>query len=257
MLPSPSLPGLRPGILAVALVGSLTAVAALPAQTRWTVDPRTSLAWWQMSPHLNHLWATTCPGDPSWLPGEGRGAGWGSAPEATKTREAAIEDTVNVPVHPRRTARPICPEAVRGEIVVTDTVHWAGVHGAVAVQGGALITGLALRDLVMVRTLETTRFPEIRFTLDSLVDVTRHADTLRGTAVGVVLLHGHEAPVRAAFQAWPEAGGKRVLAKIRVSAASLVTVFGMSRMALDLGVGTDIWKTLFMGVDLVARPDAH
>jgi hypothetical protein len=256
VLPSPSLPGLRRRTLAVALVGSLTAVAAVPAQTRWTVDPKISLAWWQMSPHLNHLWATTCPGDPSWLPGEGRDAGWGSAPAQTKTREAAIEDTVNVPIHPRRTARPICPEAVRGEVMVTDTVHLGGVHGAVMVQGAALVTGLALRDLLMQRTLETTRFPEIRFTLDSLVDVTRQADTVRGTAVGVVLLHGHEEPARAAFQAWPEAGGKRVLAKIRVRAASLVTEFGMSRMALDLGVGTDIWKSLFMGVDLVAR-QAH
>jgi hypothetical protein len=53
------------------------------------------------------------------------------------------------------------------------------------------------------------------------------------------------------------AGGKRVLAKIRVPAASLVNEFGMSRMALDLGVGTAIWKDLFMGVDLVARPEAH
>jgi hypothetical protein len=109
----------------------------------------------------------------------------------------------------------------------------------------------------MRRTLETTRFPEIRFTLDSLVDVTRQADTLRGTAVGVVLLHGHEKPARADFQAWPVAGGKRVLAKIRLRAPLLVNEFGMSHMALDLGVGTAIWKDLFMGVDLVARPEAH
>ena len=257
MLPSRSLPGLRRRTLAVALLGSLSAVAAAPAQTRWTVDSKSSLAWWQMSPHLNHLWATTCPGDPSWLPGEGRGAGWAAASAPTKTREAAIEDTVNVPLHPRVTARPICPVAVRGELVVPDTVHWKGVRGAIMVQGDALITGLELRDVVMQRTLETTRYPEIRFTLDSLVGVTRQADTLRGTAVGVVLLHGHEKPARAAFQAWPVAGGKRVLAKIRVPAASLVNEFGMSRMALDLGVGTAIWKDLFMGVDLVARPEAH
>jgi hypothetical protein len=256
VLPLRSLPGLRRRTLAVALVGLLVAVAAVPAQMRWTVDPKTSLAWWQMSPHLNHLWGTTCPAEPSWVPGEGRSAGWAGATVPTKTREAAIEDTVNVPLHPRRTARPICTEAVRGEVVVLDTVHWRGVRGAVAVQGDALITGLDLRDALMHRTLETTRFPAIQFTLDSLVDVSRQADTLRGTAVGVVSLHGHEKPVRAAFQTWPVAGGRRVLAKFRVPAASLVTEFGLSRMALDLGVGTDIWKNFFMGVDLVVRAAA-
>jgi len=153
--------------LGAAFVGLLTAVAAVPAQTRWTVDPKTSLAWWQMSPHMNHLWGTTCPAEPSWVPGEGRSSGWASATAPTKTREAAVEDTVNVPLHPRRTARPVCTEAVRGEVVVLDTVHWRGVRGAVAVQGEALITGLELRDILMHRTLETTRFPEITFTVIS------------------------------------------------------------------------------------------
>jgi len=81
-------------------------------------------------------------------------------------------------------------------------------------------------------------FPEITFTLDSLVDVTRQADTIRGTAVGVVSLHGHEKPAQAGFQVWPVTGGRRVLAKLRVPAVWLVTEFGLSRMALDLGVGT-------------------
>ena len=35
-----------------------------------------SLVWWQVDPHYNHLWSTTCPNDPSWQPGEGRDAGW-------------------------------------------------------------------------------------------------------------------------------------------------------------------------------------
>src|SRR5882672_8525183 len=50
----------------------LTGPAAAHAQMRWVVDSRSSLAWWQVSPNLNHLWATTCPGDSSWRPGEGR-----------------------------------------------------------------------------------------------------------------------------------------------------------------------------------------
>jgi len=48
----------------------LLAAAPLAAQTRWVIDRKTSLAWWQMDPHYEHLWATTCPADPSWQPGE-------------------------------------------------------------------------------------------------------------------------------------------------------------------------------------------
>ena len=76
MVRSRSLHKVRGRTLAAALVAFVTAVAAAPAQTHWTIDPKTSIAWWQMSPHLNHLWATTCPADPSWQPGEGRDEGW-------------------------------------------------------------------------------------------------------------------------------------------------------------------------------------
>jgi hypothetical protein len=41
---------LRLRTLAATLVGLLTVVVAAPAQRHWMVDPKTSLAWWQIEP---------------------------------------------------------------------------------------------------------------------------------------------------------------------------------------------------------------
>jgi polyisoprenoid-binding protein YceI len=243
---------------AAAVVGLLTAVANAPAQTTWTVDPKSSLAWWQINPHLGHLWATTCPQEPSWKPGAGRSAGFTVNPALIDPREGAMSDTVHVPVYPRHRARAVCTEAVAGQIVLPDTVRWRGAHGKVTVKADALVTGLAIRDnYARTSVLETNRFPDAGFTLDSIVDVTRHADTVRGTAVGIVLLHGVEKPARASFRAWPEAGGTRVQAKIAVPASAMTQEFQLSYAALGLGVATNIWKTLYVGVDLVLRREAQ
>ena len=243
--------------LAVALLGFLTTVVNAPAQT-WSVDPKASLGWWQIDPHLGHLWATTCPEEPSWKPGAGRSSGFGSNPALMDPREGAVSDTVHVPIYPRHRARAVCTEAVAGQVVLPDTVTWRGAHGQVTVKAEALVTGLAIRDnFARSNVLETTRYPDARFTLDSLVDVTRRADTVRGTAVGKVLLHGVEKPTRAAFRAWPELGGTRVLAKLRVSAKDMTQVFQLSYAALGLGVATNIWQNLFMGVDMVLRREAQ
>jgi polyisoprenoid-binding protein YceI len=101
--------------------------------------------------------------------------------------------------------------------------------------------------------LETLRYPEIQFTLDSVGGLSQHGDTIRATAYGVFSLHGVTKPVSAAVRGWPEAGGMRVLAKFHVPAASLIDEFGMSSYALGLGVHTRIWYDLFMGVDLMLR----
>jgi polyisoprenoid-binding protein YceI len=239
-------------------IALLTGPAPARAQSRWTVDPRSSLAWWQMSPNLNHLWATTCPEEPSWRPGEGRSAGWSPARglRKSKTAYAAIPDTVNVPLYPRYDALPICTEAVRGEVVIADTVRWRGVRGQVSVRGGALVTGHEERDEFARRAiLQTTTHPEIRFTVDSVVDVTERLDTIFGTAVGTFKLRDVVKPMTAAVRAWPEAGGLRVMAKFNVYAASLVSEYGLSSYALGLGVGTRIWQDLFMGVDLLLKSE--
>jgi len=240
--------------LIVALAGLSLPLAAGYAQTRWTVDPKTSLAWWQVSPHLNHLWATTCPGDPDWRPGEGRSGGWRINPKLKppRTGYANVDDTVHVPLYPRRKVAPMCVQAIEGEVLVADTVHWQGVRGTVAVQGDALITGEQMRDVAMHQVLETARYPEIQFTLDSLVGMSKQGDTLRGSAVGTLLLRGMQRPVIAAVQAFPDGGGMRVLAKWRVPARDLEELTPMLHF-IGLGVTTNLWHDFFMGADLVFR----
>jgi len=247
--------------LAAALLCLLCASRQAPAQTRWTVDTKGSLAWWQVDPNLNHLWATTCPEDGNWRPGEGRSAGWsgwsleGPPPPALGTF-ANVSDTIHVPLYPRRRVRLICTEAVTGQLVTPDTATWRGARGDFTVNAKLLVTGESMRDVFTQNAvLETPRFPYIRFVLDSLVGMSRTADTLRGTAVGTLALHGLEKPMVFAFTAYPQAGGTRVLAKARIPAQALLSEFGMSRQALGLGVVFNIWKILFIGVDLLLHAE--
>jgi YceI-like protein len=258
MLPSRSLGWLRRRALAAALAGLLTTVANAPAQMRWSVDPKASLAWWQMSPHLNHLWATTCPGEPSWRAGEGRNGGGtaGSYGALSRTGYGAVDDTVHVPLFPRQRVHLGCMEAVRGEVVVADTMHWRGVRGTVIVRGDAVVTGQTMRDVAMHQIMETGRYPEIHFTLDSLVGMTKQADTLRGSAVGTLTVRVVQMPVIAELKVFPDAGGMRVLAKWRIPAVDLQLQLVPRLHYLALGVNTMIWHDFFMGADLVLRPEA-
>lgn len=240
------------GAAAVVLISPLVGSAA--AQIRWTVDPQTSLAWWQVDPHHNHLWATTCPRDPSWQPGEGRDMGYYvNYAFRPKTYDAGRTES-RVPLYPRRTVRPLCSPAVRGAVIAPDTVSWNGIRGTVAVTAEMLETGLGTRDAFARKAvLETREYPDIRFTLDSLVAVER-GDTLRGTAVGTFELHGVRKRVEAAVRAWRESAGLRVLARFQVPARTLVDEYGLSRWALELGVVAGSWKVLHVGVDLILKP---
>jgi polyisoprenoid-binding protein YceI len=243
--------------VAAALVGLLAAVAA-PAQTRWTVDPKASLVWWQVSPHLNHLWATTCPEERSWRPGENRSSGWNIDPKLKMphTGYGNVDDTVRVPLFPRPRVSSVCGEAVKGRIVLPDTVGWRGARGEVVVRSDALITGEAMRDVVMHQVLQTWQFPEIRFTLDSVVGLTKQADTLFGSAVGTLTVREVSRPTTAEVKAFPEAGGMRVLAKWHISAAALQIDLVPKLHSIGLGANTLIWHDFFMGADLVLRPQA-
>ena len=257
VLGSRSLRPLRRGSLAAALVGMLAAVTAAPAQTRWTIDPKESLAWWQVSPHLNHLWATTCPQEHSWRPGEGRSSGWYINPDLKlpKTGYSNVQDTVHVPLFPRGDVTPVCVQAVHGEVVLSDTVHWRGAAGSVSIQGDALVTGEQMRDVAMHNVMQTAQFPEIQFTLDSLVGMTKQGDTLRGSAVGTLTVRGVPSRATTVVKAFPDAGGMRVLAKWRVSMVKLEEMTPKLKY-MGLGANTRIWKDFFMGADLVFRPAA-
>ena len=237
------------------LIAPFLCVLGLPtstlAQARWTIDSKSSLAWWQMNPHMNHLWATTCPGEPSWRPGEERTAGYFMN---SWLKAQSKLDSINVPMYPRPTARDVCHEAVSGEITALDTVTWKGVRGVVTVKAALLHTGQELRDTYTRRSvLEAESNPEIRFVIDSLMNVSRRADTLIAEAVGVFSLHGANKPMVAAVQFWPEGGGLRVRGKFRIPAPALVEEYGFSAFSLGLGVGMKVWRELYMGVDLLVR----
>src|SRR5918999_1536093 len=104
------------------LASFVIAAAGAQAQTRWTVDPKLSLAWWQVSPHLNHLWATTCPEEGSWRPGEGRSGGWAinrdlrTPYSGGTTGDQAVADTINIPLYPRGKVETVCTQAGQGAV---------------------------------------------------------------------------------------------------------------------------------------------
>ncbi len=233
----------------------LAAPAIGRAQARWTTDPKGSLAWWQVDPHLNHLWGTTCPQEPSWRPGEGRSGGW-QTEDAMIARASKgfsnVSDTIHVPLYPRRRVRFVCTEAVDGQLVTPDTVKWRGARGQIVVKAKDVVTGELMRDAYMQEGVFTSsNYPEFKFTIDSLVNVTRRADTLRATAQGTFVFRGVSKPMSAEVKAFPEAGGTRVLARLRMPAKALMSDFGISRRILGLGVYMNIWKDVFMGVDLL------
>ena len=247
-------------------VGTLVLLASLApvgvgaqAPTRFTIDAKSSLAWWQVSPHLGHLWATTCPEEPTWRPGEGHGVGWilGAGFRSPEQDLHGGDDTTAIPLYPRFIPLPVCAEAVQGQVVAADTVSWREVRGDVVVKAERLVMGEARRDaFARDAVMETRLHPDIRFTIDSLVGVTRQADTIRATAVGVFLFHGVSRAMRVPVRAWPEAGGLRALARARIPAYVLIDGFGLSKFALDLGVKAGVWREFYMGIDVVLRPAA-
>jgi hypothetical protein len=249
---------LSKGVALVALFAVLT-----PGDTqaqggvRFVVDDKSSLAWWQLNPHLNHLWATTCTEEPSWQPGDDRSAGWNVDNSKLPKNYVRYSNTMEkvVPLFPRGPVTPVCPDdAVSGEIIANDTVNWRGVHGTVNVRSNTLITGLKMRDeFASKAVLHSQKFPQIRFRIDSLTNVQR-GDTMRANAVGALLLHGIDAPMTVPVKAWREAGGLRVLAQLEMPPSDLVEKYKMSKFNLGLGVGTGIWKKLHFGVDVVLRP---
>jgi hypothetical protein len=211
-----------------------------------------------MSPHLNHLWATTCPEEPSWRPGENRSSGWHIDPslKLPESQYNNVDDTVNVPLFPRDRVHAVCSEAVQGEILLPDTVTWRGAGGKVTAKADAVITGEAMRDILMHQIMEAKKFPEMSFTLDSLMGLTKQGKTFFGRAVGTLTVRGVETPVTAVVKAFPDGGGMRVLARWRVPATTLLHELIPRLRHIGLGANTNLWHDFFMGADLVFRPEA-
>jgi polyisoprenoid-binding protein YceI len=237
----------------------LAAHPVAQAQTRWVVDGKGSLAWWQVDPHMNHLWATTCPSEPTWKVGEGHSSGWTNhgAVTAEGTRGFAnVSDTIHVPLYPRPRIRTLCEPAVKGYVVLPDTVGWRGAHGEIIVDATKIFTGERERDeYAQNAILGVHVYPDIKYKIDSLVNMSYRGDTLVGTAMGQWTFRGKTRPVNASVESYRVSSGTRVLAKFRIPVMDLIKEYGVSRRSVGLGIGLNIWKTLFVGVDLLMRTE--
>lgn len=243
----------------IAVLAMAVGSPAWSQQGRYTIDPRASLAWWEVNPNLSHLWATTCPEDPSWQPGEGRSIGYAvdylrrNAASPTK-----MSDTTKIPLYPRRVVRSLCSPAMSGEITVGDSATLRGVRGEFLIRSEFLKTGLDVRDSYARHAIyETERYPTVRFQIDSAMNVRRGArDSIYADVVGALELRGVRTPMVIPVRVTPVGGGIRVQGKVRVPANDLVAKYGVSAYALGMSVGLHVWKDLFMGVDVVLRPAA-
>src|SRR5262245_48298126 len=72
-----------------------------PGQFALAVDSTTSLAWYQVDPHTSLLWATTCPEDPHWRPGDSRHSGWDTRGMPTPKSGVARVKEQNIPLYAR------------------------------------------------------------------------------------------------------------------------------------------------------------
>jgi hypothetical protein len=248
--------------LAVSLLGLVAVLASAKAQTRLVIDPKASLAWWQVDPNMNHLWGTTCPQEPSWRPGEGRSGGW-QTEEAMHAKTLAhgysdVSDTVHTPLYPRRRVRFVCTEAIHGEFLVPDTAKWRGARGQLVINANDLASGENMRDAyAKSAVLSTSVYPEIKFALDSVVGISHKGDTLIATAMGNITLRGVTRPMTSLVKAYPEAGGTRIVGKFRIPVHALVDDYGVWKRTLGLGVMMDIWKWLYMGVDVLVHSESQ
>lgn len=244
-------------------IGAVAALCiALPAgaQVKYTVDSKSSLAWWQIDPNMAHLWATTCPQEPSWRPGEGRSAGWFiDRAVAWKRGYAAVSDTTEVPLYPRFRVRPLCTDgAVKGEFTVADTVNWTGISGLVIVDPKYLISGEDMRDGYARDALfEIKKYEDMRYQLDSVASMTRLGDTVKADGYGSMTIRGLTKPVKFSLVVTREPnGGLRVRSKTHILPDQLISDYGFNPYAFGLGVGERIWKFVFFGGDVVMRPAA-
>lgn len=236
------------------LAGTATAHAQ---NVRYSAEPRASLAWWQIDPHFGHLWATTCPADPTWQPGEGRSPQY----YVDYIRRHEIKESggrdARIPLYPRKRIRYVCKPAVSAVVELADTNSLKLVRAQISVLADSLFTGLDMRDAyARTKVLNTKQYPAIRFEVDSLTAITP-GDTMKATAVGTFELRGVRTPMKSPVKVWREGGGIRVQSHFFIPASSLVNVYDMSPLALGMGVRMGQWKDVHMGVDmLLMNPEA-
>lgn len=239
--------------LVVAAGGFETATAQSPAS--YTLDKQRSLVWWQVDPHFGHLWASSCPKDPSWQPGEGHSAGhymnYAARPRISTNKASETK----IPLFPRRTVRPNCTQAVSGTFTATDPTRWTNFRGKVIMRPDSIDTGANFRnDFARKYVYSTNKHPTVEFTIDSLTSVVVRADTVHAVAVGTFQLRGVTKPSRVQVTGVKEPAGLRVRGMFAMPASELRDHFGVSQWAMGAGIGLKLWDTLFMGFDLIMVP---
>jgi hypothetical protein len=220
------------------------------AQQHWVVDPTTSLAWWQMNPNYGHLWATTCPSDPNWHAGEGHTNGFDNGKGELKKVSRAANMDYRIPLYPRLDVHPVCRKALAGQFTVEDTKTLKNVHGSIFVNADSMETGSAMRNAFSHNL--TAGKPQVVFTLDSIISV-QPGDTIHGTAVGSLEMHGTKQPLMVLISAYPDAGGMRVIGKWQFHPRELTEKYGFSKVKLGAGVGMGLWKELHFGFDILLK----
>jgi hypothetical protein len=158
----------------LAPVALLLSAPAVHAQTRWTVDPRASLAWWQVVPNLRQYRATTCPADPDWKHPHVSGSDslLGTVnhpvPLVPDTAGAQNEDTVAMPG-----ANPVPATA-------PDSVPAGYYDGSNLVRNPARLSAYFYRDIVAVLSKPTATIAQRQAAVDSV----------NGTVIGGLPLCG-------------------------------------------------------------------
>jgi hypothetical protein len=244
---------------ALALLSLVAGVQQSSAQSAagaaLSVDKQRSLVWWQIDPHFGHLWASSCPKDPSWQPGEGHSAGhylnYAARPRIS-TNKASEE---RIPLFPRRTVRPNCRQAISGTFSVADANRWTGFKGTITVRPDSIDTGADFRnDFAKKYVYSTNSHPTITFAIDSLTQVTIAGDTVNAVAVGTFQLRGVQKLTRVQVRGVRETSGMRVRGMFAMPSHELRDRYGVSQWALGAGVGLKLWDTLFMGFDFILTP---
>jgi hypothetical protein len=213
--------------------------------------------WWQLDPHFGHLWATTCPNDPSWQPGEGHSGRFGvnfkKRPKVKLTNVSAG----TFPLFPRDTVYANCRVAVRGAFGTANKANFSDMKGSVLVVMDSITNGSDSRDLFAKKYIySTAKFPTVKFTVDSLTALRITGDTVNAVAVGTFELRGVAKHTRVQVQGVNEPSGLRVRGLFAMPAKELQERYSISRAVLSMGVGAKLWDTLFMGFDLILTPQA-
>ena len=243
-------------ILAVLLLAAAVPVpAAYAQQTSYRLDEKRSLIWWQLDPHFGHLWATTCPNDPSWQPGEGHSGRFG-----VNFKKRPKVKTTNVsagafPLFPRDTVRANCRTAVRGAFTTQDAKRFNEMKGTVIATMDSITNGSDSRDLFAKKYIySSATYPTVKFTVDSLTNIRFSGDTVNAVAVGTFELRGVASHTRVQVQGVQEPEGLRVRGMWAMAAKELQERYNISRAVLSMGVGAKLWDTLYMGFDLILAP---